>query len=177
MARKPISKKVRFDVFKRDLFICQYCSAKSPDVPLEIDHIIPISKNGTNAIENLITACFDCNRGKSNGLLESVPHKTAERLERMKIAQEQYKYFLKHLKIQEKIIEDAINQVQEVFRRFYDEYVFSNTFRISVKKFIKNLGVNVVKDAMETACVKNLPMEQTSKYFCGICWAKIRENG
>ena len=62
--RKNLSKSVRFEVFKRDSFKCQYCGKSAPDVVLEVDHIIPVSKGGDNDISNLITACFDCNRGK-----------------------------------------------------------------------------------------------------------------
>ena len=64
--RKNLSKSVRFEVFKRDSFTCQYCGKSAPDVVLEVDHIIPVSKGGDNDISNLITACFDCNRGKSD---------------------------------------------------------------------------------------------------------------
>lgn len=64
--RKPITKKVRFEVFKRDSFTCQYCGKSAPDTILEIDHIVPVSKGGDNNISNLITSCFECNRGKSN---------------------------------------------------------------------------------------------------------------
>lgn len=67
--RKSISKKTRFEVFKRDSFTCQYCGAKSPDVNLELDHITPVSKGGDNELLNLVTSCFDCNRGKSNNEL------------------------------------------------------------------------------------------------------------
>ncbi len=52
--RKAISKKVRFEVFKRDSFTCQYCGAKAPDVVLNCDHIEPVSKGGTNKLLNLI---------------------------------------------------------------------------------------------------------------------------
>ncbi len=62
--RKPISKKTRFEVFKRDRFTCQYCGRMSPDVILEVDHIKPVAEGGTNRITNLITSCRDCNRGK-----------------------------------------------------------------------------------------------------------------
>ncbi len=62
--RKPLSRKVRFEVFKRDLFTCQYCGRKSPDVVLNVDHIEPVSKGGTNELLNLVTSCFDCNQGK-----------------------------------------------------------------------------------------------------------------
>jgi len=64
--RKAISKKVRFEVFKRDKFSCQYCGKSAPDTVLVIDHIKPVSKDGDSEISNLITACFDCNSGKSD---------------------------------------------------------------------------------------------------------------
>lgn len=41
--RKTISKKTRFEVFKRDSFTCQYCGRTAPDVILEIDHINPVN--------------------------------------------------------------------------------------------------------------------------------------
>lgn len=64
--RTPIPKSIRFEVFKRDSFRCQYCgkSADDPSVRLEVDHIIPVAKGGDNSIMNLITSCRDCNRGK-----------------------------------------------------------------------------------------------------------------
>ena len=64
MERKSISKKLRFEVYKRDSFTCQYCGRKAPDVALNVDHVVPVSKGGTNDILNLITSCFDCNNGK-----------------------------------------------------------------------------------------------------------------
>ena len=62
--RKSIPKSVRFEVFKRDSFKCQYCGASAPDVILEVDHIVPVAEGGENDMMNLITSCKDCNRGK-----------------------------------------------------------------------------------------------------------------
>lgn len=64
--RKSLSKKIRFEVFKRDSFACQYRGEKAPDVVLEVDHIKPVAQSGTDDILNLITSCCDCNRGKSD---------------------------------------------------------------------------------------------------------------
>ena len=64
--RKAIGKKLRFEVFKRDKFSCQYCGS-TPDsdgVVLNIDHIKPVKDGGDNNILNLITSCWDCNIGK-----------------------------------------------------------------------------------------------------------------
>jgi CO dehydrogenase/acetyl-CoA synthase alpha subunit len=60
-----ISNKQRFEVFKRDNFTCQYCGKKSPDVQLEVDHITPKKLGGLDKLNNLTTACINCNRGKS----------------------------------------------------------------------------------------------------------------
>ena len=40
--RKSLSKKIRFEVFKRDKFTCQYCGKTAPNVVLEVDHIEPV---------------------------------------------------------------------------------------------------------------------------------------
>jgi len=69
VTRKSLGNKVRFEVFKRDLFACQYCGASAPDVVLEVDHIHPVSKGGDNSLLNLVTSCEACNSGKSNRLL------------------------------------------------------------------------------------------------------------
>jgi hypothetical protein len=70
--RKALSKKIRFEVFKKDNFTCQYCGAKAPKVELHVDHIKPVSRGGTNELENLTTSCLPCNLGKGNRELEAV---------------------------------------------------------------------------------------------------------
>ena len=67
--RKPLPPKIRYEVFKRDGFKCQYCGRSAPDVILEVDHIVPVAKGGENDILNLITSCRECNRGKGKALL------------------------------------------------------------------------------------------------------------
>lgn len=62
--RKPIPPRVRFEVFKRDKFTCQYCGRKAPDVILNCDHIQPVAAGGDGDLLNLITSCRDCNGGK-----------------------------------------------------------------------------------------------------------------
>lgn len=64
-----VTKRTRFEVFKRDSFTCQYCGRSAPDVVLEADHIHPRAEGGADDILNLITACYDCNRGKGRTLL------------------------------------------------------------------------------------------------------------
>jgi 5-methylcytosine-specific restriction enzyme A len=64
----PLS--VRLDVLTRDGYKCVYCGRNSQQIDLEIDHIIPYSKGGSNQIDNLQSLCFDCNRGKGARIIE-----------------------------------------------------------------------------------------------------------
>lgn len=83
-----ISKGKRFEIFKRDGFTCQYCGRRPPDVVLEVDHIHPQSKGGTDDDLNLITSCFDCNNGKRTKLLSDRSPKPDADLEYLAIQQE-----------------------------------------------------------------------------------------
>jgi len=64
--RDSISPKLRFAVLRRDKYVCQYCGACGPETELEVDHKIPVSRGGTDEMENLVTSCIKCNRGKGN---------------------------------------------------------------------------------------------------------------
>ncbi len=60
-----VSRGLRFEVFKRDDFTCRYCGKKSPEAILEVDHVIPRSRKGTDDPENLgeIGSCPSFPRG------------------------------------------------------------------------------------------------------------------
>jgi 5-methylcytosine-specific restriction endonuclease McrA len=53
----------RFNVFLRDRFVCQYCTANDD---LTFDHIVPRSKGGQTTWENVVAACSPCNLRKGN---------------------------------------------------------------------------------------------------------------
>jgi hypothetical protein len=65
--RRSISKSVRFDVFNRDGFKCRYCGRSQNDgAVLHLDHVLAVARGGSNDAVNLVTACADCNLGKSD---------------------------------------------------------------------------------------------------------------
>jgi hypothetical protein len=68
-ARKRITPKVRLEVLQRDDYKCVTCGrspATSPGLVLEVDHVEPHSKGGTDELANYQTLCRECNRGKGN---------------------------------------------------------------------------------------------------------------
>lgn len=65
--RTHIPKGMRHEVFKRDNYTCCECGARKDDgATLHVDHIIPVSKGGSDELSNLQTLCSDCNLNKSD---------------------------------------------------------------------------------------------------------------
>lgn len=148
--RKGLSKKIRFEVFKRDKFTCQYCGRKAPDVILEVDHIKPISKGGTNDLMNLVTACKDCNRGKTNIELsdDSVVKKQEKIIQDRAEKKEQLEMYIEwrdSLKeIEEQKIDIVCNKLKEL------AYInVRESGRKRLKKLIKEFGLGTVLDAVD----------------------------
>jgi len=62
--KRDVSPGKRFDVLNRDKFRCAYCGLTAKETELHVDHIKAVSKGGSSEMDNLITACKDCNLGK-----------------------------------------------------------------------------------------------------------------
>jgi hypothetical protein len=62
-----ISKRLRYEVMRRDGHACYYCGAKPPEVKLVVDAVVPEALGGSHKDPaNLVTACDPCNSGKSS---------------------------------------------------------------------------------------------------------------
>ena len=181
-----ISKKIRFEVFKRDGFRCQYCGKVPPNVTLEIDHINPKSKKGEDDINNLITACFDCNRGKKHYELKNLPNTIKQNLEILKEKELQLKEYNEMIiAIQSRLHNDSLD-IEMIWEEEFDfrDLGFSDNFRHSVIILLKKLPKQTLIDIMRYSCTKMKnkhpdDMEEAAnaslKYFCGVAWRRIRE--
>jgi 5-methylcytosine-specific restriction endonuclease McrA len=52
-----VSKRLRYEILRRDNYACRYCGATAPDVKLNVDHVIPQSLGGSDKPDNLVTSC------------------------------------------------------------------------------------------------------------------------
>jgi 5-methylcytosine-specific restriction endonuclease McrA len=64
--RRPLKVAVRWRVLMRDGFRCVACgkSGHEEGVKLEVDHIRPVARGGSDAMRNLRALCLECNRGR-----------------------------------------------------------------------------------------------------------------
>jgi hypothetical protein len=62
-----ISQETRIKVYERDGYICHYCRKQITRFTATVDHLKNIAEGGNNSLENLVTACLECNakRNKS----------------------------------------------------------------------------------------------------------------
>jgi len=174
--RQAISKKLRFDVFKRDGFVCQYCGAHPPQVVLEVDHIHPVAEGGTNDVDNLVTACFHCNRGKGAGLLCDVPQTLEQRAAVAAEREAQIAGYEEVMRAKRLRLESDAESVMDIFcLRFRQDSIPQRDFD-SMKMFVDKLGLHEVIEAAEIACGRKYDYRPAFKYFCGVCWNKVRQS-
>lgn len=180
--RKAISKKTRFEVFKRDKFTCQYCGRTIPDVVLHIDHIKPVSKGGTNDIMNLITSCSECNLGKGARELsdDSVIKKQQKQLKLLADKNEQLEMMLKWRDELQAYSEKELNAVNQRITNLTN-WELSDYGRQKIKRLVKEFTIQVVLDAVDIAFEKYYDGTENSWQVAfdkigGICFNRTRKD-
>lgn len=177
--RKNISKKLRFEVFKRDGFTCQYCGRSAPDVILEVDHISPVTNGGKSNILNLITACQDCNRGKGARELSEneILNKQMEQLKDLNERREQLKMMLNWKKELENFNNEQAEKVEELFME-KTGCDFTDCGKDKVKKWVKEFGLLEVLECAEISISQyfnenhNETIEKAFNYIPKICFVR-----
>ncbi len=172
--RKAVSKSLRFEVFKRDDFTCQYCGAHPPDVILHVDHINPVKLGGKNEEENLITSCSACNLGKSATPLTAVPKSLADRAAEVAEREAQVAGYAAIMEAQRQRVEDdawrVADELQPGARKGYSRDRFNG-----ITYFVTHMRLHETLHPVTIAKSK-FPWSETKafKYFCGICWNRLR---
>jgi HNH endonuclease len=173
--RVALSKRTRFEVFKRDGFQCQYCGAHPPGVLLHVDHIMPASLGGSGDMDNLITSCEPCNLGKAAIPLSVVPQSLADRAAEVAEREEQLLGYQAIFEAKRQRLEDETWRALEEVLPGRADNATRNEFS-TVKRFIEKLGLHVVLEAAEiTWAAHGLTHRTHFRYFCGVCWNKVRD--
>ncbi len=154
MARQGLSKKLRFEVFKRDAFTCQYCGRKAPEIVLECDHVKPVADGGGNDILNLVTSCFDCNSGKGARSLsdQAALAKQVDQLAQLQERREQLEMMIEWRQGLGAIQADTIDAAADHWSQVTEDRVtLTKTGRDKLRKLIKDHGLDHILSSMSEA--------------------------
>lgn len=169
--RKALGKRIRFEIFKRDSFTCQYCGNRPPDVLLVIDHIQPVSLGGDNDILNLITSCESCNQGKSNKELGKIIPRPDADIEWLEMQQEIVELRRYQLAKQERdaLIDKIVGLLQNTWgEQFEDEYVPADAV---LKRWLTWAAPDQIEDAIKVAASQSYRIKSFHnrlKYCAGV---------
>lgn len=180
--RKNIPNKLRFEVFKRDSFTCQYCGQSAPNVVLEVDHLLPVSKGGDNDILNLITSCWTCNNGKSNILLtdNTMLEKQKAQLDELNEKRLQLEMMIEWRESLNNLDDDIAQKIADYFGGQANCDV-NETGLKKIKQWTKKFTYQQILEAVELSVnqyVKKGTNDETNKAFDmvpRICAAKKRQ--
>lgn len=179
--RKQISKKTRFEVFKRDKFTCQYCGRMSPDVVLEVDHIKPVAEGGNNGMLNLVTACRDCNRGKGKTRLsdDAELKKQQEELRNLAEKREQLKMLMEWRMELADLESEEVSALSQYVKKI-SGYGLSEHGLVSAMNLLKQFTFIEILDGIDISyaqyyCNDDDSWEYAWKKVGGICYNRRKQ--
>jgi hypothetical protein len=183
--RKPLSKTTRFEVFKRDGFKCQYCGRAAPDVLLVVDHIKPVAAGGENNILNLLTACPDCNAGKSDRALDdgSILARQRGQLEELEERRQQIEMMLDWQGELAGLKDAVVSRLGELWHQLTPGWCLNENGWANIGRMIRKFGCEEVSVAMRIAAetylrygdggrVTKKSWEEAFSKISGICHAR-----
>ena len=183
--RTGLTKKLRFEVFKRDGFRCQYCGASAPDVLLVVDHIHPVASGGKNGILNLITACQPCNAGKGKRELgdHTVLEKQRDQLQELSDRREQLEMMIAWKEGLCDLRALAVDRMADLWRKLVPGFGLNEKGCQELRKLAGQFEVGEIMEAMQIATDRYIEIqdgkatvasaENAWKKVAGVC--RMRE--
>jgi len=145
-------------------------------VLLHADHIIPVRDGGEADIDNLITSCEGCNLGKGATPLSVMPQSLSEKAAQVAEREAQIAGYSEIMEAKRERLEDEMWRVADTLHENASNDGFAKADLLSIKRFIERLGFYEVLEAADIAHLKKpFSDNQRWKYFCGVCWKKIRD--
>lgn len=173
-----VTKRLRYEILRRDNHTCHYCGGTAPDVKLTVDHVTPSALGGSDEPTNLVAACVDCNAGKTSSspdapLLETVSSDALRWAAAIKQAAEIQQGTVRELNA----YCDEFDAKWLLWRCGEHDVPRPADWRRSVEAW-KRAGASVdeLLDALDRAMSNsNVKPDGTWKYTCGIVWARLKE--
>jgi hypothetical protein len=176
-----VSKRLRYEILRRDSHTCRYCGASAPDVPLRVDHVTPVALGGTDTPDNLVTSCEPCNSGKSSATVDSalVANVSDDAL-RWANAMKQAADNLREQETPKLEYRDAFLAEWNRWHLGKDDdkqVPLPNDWKQSIERFrVAGIPVWMWADIVDIGMAnEKVKPANTFKYCCGIAWNKVTE--
>ncbi|ANN16215.1 hypothetical protein SD37_11565 [Amycolatopsis orientalis] len=176
-----VTKRLRYEILRRDNHACRYCGATAPDVELTVDHVVPTALGGSDAPTNLVAACKACNAGKSASSPDApvVADIAADALRWGAALAYAAKVQLGELLADQRIT-DWFDEKWTDWRTGGgqgDVLPRPADWEQSVLRFIAaGLTFDVVEQSLKVAMQNSrIAPDATWRYFCGVCWRRVTE--
>jgi hypothetical protein len=175
-----VSKRLRYEILRRDNHTCRYCGATAPDAKLTVDHVTPTALGGTDTPDNLVTACEPCNSGKTSTPADvAIVADVAEDAARwarawQQAARQQGEESKSKGEIAKKVKARLVRACKESYGR---TPTIPSDAAASVIRWVE-LGLPIAKInelADYTVSRRNIPVDGKWRYFAGCCWSSLRE--
>lgn len=173
--REGMSKKLRFEVMKRDGFTCRYCGANAMTTVLEVDHVVAVASGGTNAAENLVTACRSCNAGKSDVPLDRSKLASPTPTSQLKEQTAQVRAYLAACRELQEAKNSVIQEVVNHWCERVDHRGMPKQLANSTSYWISTIGLARVLEAVEVTGGRSLA-GNVEKYFIAVM-RNMRDRG
>lgn len=175
-----ISKRLRYEILRRDNHACRYCGATSPGTNLTIDHVLPIALGGTDDPSNLVTACADCNAGKSASSPDAplVADISADAIRWGQAMKEAAEFLLTEFRER--------HDLHDRFAAWWNAWGYGPShqpiplpggWQQSVDSILAaGLPLELLSECIDRAMkAKHVTADNTFRYMCGIAWRKVTE--
>lgn len=177
-ALMAISKRLRYEILRRDNHACRYCGRSAPEVKLTIDHVVPKALGGDDVPSNLVAACTDCNGGKSSIQPDSA---VVEDVQSDAIRWANAMAQVADIRRQEHNHVEEINSWFNMIWCGWTDWrgdTFPAYFGNSIIEFIDaGLVRSEIEELLGVAMrAKHVRGEDKWKYFCGCCWKRVQKN-
>jgi len=179
---RSISRRLRYEILKRDGHRCRYCGAAAPDVQLTIDHVVPVALGGDDSSSNLATACRDCNSGKSSTNPNDEQVAEVDALaELFRDAFRRASYADREISEQEF---DAVDEMVCDFAEYWNEMARETNKRHPLPPETRGSIIRLHRAGLDESDLFRAAYEMFHmspktvdgfRYFCGICWNIIRK--
>lgn len=177
-----VSKRLRFEILRRDQFKCRYCGTVAAERELRVDHVIPEALGGSSDPSNLAAACEPCNTGKTSvaidgPVVDDVARDALRWARAMEIAAAGQRATREERDAHRHAFLDKWNGWSYEWRGEKQYMPLPTEWPDSVDAFIRaGLDDSDLDEAIDIAMAKkHIKMDSLFRYFCGICWRMIEE--